>query len=93
MYLSQHCFYWLLKKADTNDVAALLEYKYGIKLVCANSYRRRCYLVLAGLMVDYEEQVSIIGINTNMQCSICHVPPKKKELVTQLCESQTHQST
>ncbi len=28
-----------------------------------------------------------------MQCSICHVPPKEKEIVTWSWESRTHQST
>ena len=61
--------------------------------MCVDSYKRHCYLVVAGLMVDYKEQIFIIGIKTNMQCSICHIPPKKKEFVIRLWESQTHQST
>ncbi len=56
--------------------------KDGIELVCADGYKRRCYPVLAGLMVDYKEQVLITGIKANMQYSICHVPPKERELVT-----------
>ena len=55
MYLSQHLFCWLLKKGDTNNVIALLEYKDGIELICADGYKRRYYLVLAGFMVDYKE--------------------------------------
>ena len=62
-----------LKKEDTNNVAALLEHKDDIKLVYLDGYKRYCYLILAGLMVDYEEQVFIIGIKANMQCSICHI--------------------
>ena len=73
-----------LRKRDTNNVAALLEHKDGIELVCADSYKRRCYPVLAGFMVDYKKQVLITGIKPNMQCSICHVPPKERELVTRL---------
>ena len=44
-------------------------------------------------MVDYEEQVFITGDKANMQCSICHVPTKKREYVTKLWEFQTHKST
>ena len=55
-----------LRKRDTNDIAALLEHKDGIELVCADGYKRRCYSVLAGLMVDYEKQVLITGIKGNM---------------------------
>ncbi len=43
------------KKGDINDVAALFEYKDGIKLVYADGYKRRCYLILAGLMIDYKQ--------------------------------------
>ena len=82
-----------LRKEDTNDIAALLEHKDGIELVYVDSYKRRCYPVLAGFMVDYKEQVFITGIKANMQCSICHVSPKEKELVTRLWEPRTHQST
>ncbi|MCJ1347985.1 hypothetical protein MMC31_006215, partial [Peltigera leucophlebia] len=41
----------------------LLEtYKEGIKIRCANGFKRRCYPVFAGLMVDYEKQVLITGV-------------------------------
>ena len=61
--------------------------------MCANSYKRRCYPVLPGFMVDYKEQVFITGIKANIQCLICHVLLKKRELVTWLWEPQTYQST
>ena len=73
-----------LRKKDTNNVAILPKYKDGIKLVLADSYKRRCYLVLAGLIVDYEKQVFITSIKANIECSICHIPPKERELVTRL---------
>ena len=82
-----------LRKEDTNDIAALLEHKDGIELVYVDGYKRRCYPVLAGLMMDYKEQVLITGIKTNMQYSICYIPPKERELVTRFWELRTHQST
>lgn len=82
-----------LKKRDTNNIAALLENKESIKLVCAYGYKRPCYLVLVNVMVYYKEQVLITGIKVNMQCSICHVRPKEREIVTWLWEPQTHLST
>ena len=59
----------------------------------ADGYKRRYYPILAGFMVDYEEQVHITGIKANMEFSIYHVLPKKKELVTWLWEVRTHLST
>ena len=75
------------------DIALLETYIEGIEIRCANSFKQRFYPVLAGLMVDYEEQILITGIKTSMQCSICYVPPKKRECVTKLWEFQTHEST
>ena len=75
------------------DIALPETYKEGIEIRCANGFKRRCYPVLAGLMVDYEEQVLITGVKANMQCSICHVPPKERERVTKKWEFRTHKST
>ena len=75
------------------DIALLETFKEGIEIWYANDFKRCCYPVLAGLMVDYEEQVLITGAKTNMQCFICHVPPKKREYVTKKWEFQTHELT
>ena len=75
------------------DIALLETYKEGIEIRCANGFKQYYYPVLDGLMVDYEEQVFIIGVKANMQCFICHVPLKKRKCVTQLWEFQTHELT
>ena len=63
-------------------IIALLEYlKDDIELVYADSYKRHCYPILASFMVDYKKQVFIIGIKVNMQCLICHISLKEKELL------------
>ena len=64
------------------DIALLKTYKEGIEIRCIDGFKRRCYLVLVGLMVDYEDRVLIIGVQAKMQCSICHVVPKERERVT-----------
>ena len=75
------------------DIALLETYKEGIEIRCVDDFKRRCYLVLTVLMVDYEEQVLITGVKANMQCSICHFLPKKKERVTKKWEFRTHELT
>ena len=75
------------------DMALLETYKGGIEIRYANGFKQRCYLVLAGLMVDYEDRVLITEVKANMQCFICHVPPKERERVTKKWEFQTHKST
>lgn len=81
-----------LKKRNTNNITTLLEYKDNIELVYANNHKKRYYPPLANLMVDYKEQVLIISIKTNIQCSICHILLKKKELGTWSFESWIYQS-
>lgn len=35
-------------------------------------------------MIDYKEQVLITKIKANMQCLICYILPKKREIFTKL---------
>ena len=51
-------------------------------LLCADRYARRCHPIIAGFMVDYEEQTLITGMKSN-QCTICHVKPAERENLTQ----------
>ena len=58
---------FFLRKWDAYDVTALLKYlKDGIPLMYANNYKKWCYPVLRGFMVDYKEQVLIIDIKVNI---------------------------
>ena len=45
------------------------------------------------MMVDYEEQVLITGIKSNNHCSICQVPPNKREHLCKSWDMRTHEST
>ena len=75
------------------DKALLEIYKEAIEIRCANGFKRRCYSVFAGLIVDYKEQVLIIGVKANIQYFICHIQPKKRKRVTKKCEFQTYELT
>lgn len=52
--------------------------KNSIELIFANRYKRCYYLILVGFIVDYKEQILIIGIKVNMQYLICHISLKKR---------------
>ena len=56
--------------------------KDGFLVKCADGYNRQCYPIIAGFMVDYEEQVLITGIKKAQHCSICIVPPHERENLT-----------
>ena len=72
------------------DIALFKTYKEGIKIRCADGFKRHCYSVLAGLMVDYEEQVLITRVKANMQCFICHISTKERECIIKKWEFRTH---
>lgn len=55
--------------------------KNGIELMYVDNYKYYCYFILISFIVDYKEQVFITNIKANMQCLICYVLSKKKELV------------
>ena len=46
----------LLKKYDVDEITVLLEYlKDGIELRYTKRYKKRCYPILIGFIVDYKE--------------------------------------
>lgn len=48
-------------------------------MICVNSFMYCYYPILAGIINDYEEQVFIIRIKTNMEYSIYYVFLQKQE--------------
>lgn len=46
-------------------------------MIYINDYKKRYYLILVGLIIDYKEQVLITGIKSNIKCLICHIQQKK----------------
>ena len=47
-------------------------------MVYADNYKKYCYPILTYLMVDYKEQVLVMGIEINMQYLIYHILLIKK---------------
>ena len=69
--------------------------KEGIVIPCADGFERRCFPVLAGCLMDYEEQVILTGVKSNRHCTICHVHPKNREILLpdEPPTLRTHEST
>ncbi len=42
-------------------------------MICIDGLKCHCYIILTGVMIDYEEQVLITGIKANIQYSVCYV--------------------
>ena len=61
-------------------------------MICADSLKRRCYLILAGIIVNYKEQILIIKIKANVQFFICHISLQEQENLTKLWQTRTHKS-
>ena len=62
-------------------------------MICADSLKCHCYLIFAGIIIDYKEQVFITGIKANLQYSVCHIFLQEQENLTKKCSPQTHKST
>ena len=51
----------------------------GLLIMCADRNVWQCHPIIAGMSVDYKEQLVITGIKSGMQYSICQEPHKKRE--------------
>ncbi len=51
----------------------------SLLMMCADGNMRQCHPIIAGMSVDYKEQMVITGIKSGMQCSMCQVPPNDCE--------------
>ena len=67
--------------------------KDGFVFKYADSHQCLCYLIIAGFMADYEEQVLITGIKKAQHYSICIVPPHERENLTKQWDNWTHELT
>lgn len=41
-------------------------YNQNIKMICIDDFKHSCYLILAGVMVDYKKQVLITIMKRNI---------------------------
>lgn len=64
----------------------------GLPILCADGYTRQCYPIIAGFKVDYKEQILITGVKGD-HCTICQVPPDRREDIQVKWPSRTHEST
>ncbi len=62
-------------------------------MMCAEGRVRRYHPIIAGLSVDYEEQVVITGIKSGMQCFMCQVPLEERENLCKIWALRIHEST
>ena len=60
---------------------------------CADRHNCQYYPIIAGFMIDYEEQVLITGIKKAQHYSICTVPPYERENLTKQWDDRTHKFT
>ena len=67
-------------------------YDKNIEIICVDSPKRYYYAILAGVIIDYKEQVFIAKIKINMQYSICHVFSQEQENLTKTWPPQIHKS-
>ncbi len=61
--------------------------------MCADRHIRQCHPIIAGMSVDYKEQVVITGIKSGTQCSMFQVPLEERENLCKTLALRTHKST
>lgn len=55
-------------------------------MMCVDRNVQQCNPIIAGMSVDYQEQVVITGIKSGMQCSICHVLISQASITTSIVD-------
>ena len=85
-YIYYYILTWVCKALES-----LVKDSFLVK--CIDGYNYQCYLIIAGFMADYEEQVLITGIKKAQHCSICTVPPHERENPTDQWDDWTHELT
>lgn len=61
------------------DLIAKISDGEGIDVYYANDYIRRCFPKLAVITLDYEEQVRVTGVKSNVYCTMCTIDLDKRE--------------
>ncbi len=62
-------------------------------MMFADGNVRQCHLIIAGMSVNYKEQVVITGIKSGMQYSMCQIPPNERENLCKKWLKRTHEPT
>jgi Plavaka transposase len=65
----------------------------GVKLRCADGYKRNCFPILAKILSDHEEQCLLTGVKHNQHCTVCLVPPVERTNLLKRHESRSHYLT
>lgn len=75
----------MCSQLDVNNILDIVLqeiYKESIEICYTNNFKQYCYLIFAGLIIDYKKQVLIISIKANMH-SLFAMFYQKKEIKSQ----------
>jgi len=53
--------------------------KDDVDIICADNLTRKCHSIIIEFMMNYEEQILIMSIKKNQQCSIYQISSQKRE--------------
>ncbi len=53
--------------------------KDDVDIICADDFTRKYHSIIVEFMMNYEEQILIMSIKKNQQCSICQLFSQKRE--------------
>ena len=84
MYTSTPLYHtlYIYKYANGSSTAFKYAVERGLLVRYVDGRNRRCYLVIAGFIADYKEQVLITRVKSRVYYILYYVPPSKREILS-----------
>ena len=62
-------------------------------MLCANEYTRKCFSIIANIMIDYEKQILIIDVKSDKHCSMCQMHSHNRNRLREIYSYRSHEFT
>ena len=60
-------------------------------MLCANEYTKKCFSIIANIMIDYEEQILIIDVKNDKHCSMCQMHSHNRNRLRKIYSYRSHE--
>ena len=60
-------------------------------MLCANEYIKKCFSIIANIMIDYEKQILIIDVKNDKHCSICQMHSHNRNKLKKIYLYRNHE--
>ena len=85
---------WVFHWADDNLYLALKSQALkSIEMLCADEYHRLCHSIIARFKIDYEKQMLITDVKSQVHCTTCTISSSRRHDLMIKWSSRTHEYT